>query len=321
MRSILFWPRHCPAFLEVRRAVRALPGAPLVGLSGGADSLALVAACLAEGRDTLAMVVDHGLQPGSEKVARRAVEVARELGARAEVIPARVAPGNLEAEARKARYAALCAAAHWSGRDLWVAHTSNDNAETLLLAALRGYPAGMPVVGKMNGVRLLRPLLDLSREITEQACEELGLEPWQDPMNSDDAFLRVALRAEVIPRLGKVARTDAARQLGRAAAHIAQDAELLEELAAGELVGVEKHGTLDAQGLAGMHPALRRRVLAQFLHASGFSVTAENLRRIEELATDWHGQGGVAVGGNSLGRLEVVRKAGKICIEYKEKGR
>ena len=60
-----FWPRRSPHFLACRRAVRPLQGPAVIGLSGGPDSLALVAAAAAEGKDVRAVVVDHQLQPGS----------------------------------------------------------------------------------------------------------------------------------------------------------------------------------------------------------------------------------------------------------------
>ena len=65
-----FWPRVSPHFVECRRAVRAFDAPALIGLSGGPDSLALVAAAVAEGKDARAVVVDHGLQDGSATVAQ-----------------------------------------------------------------------------------------------------------------------------------------------------------------------------------------------------------------------------------------------------------
>ena len=135
-----FWPDRSPAFLKLRRAVRALASEDpvLIGLSGGADSLGLVAAALAEGRNVLALCVDHGLQPDSATVAARAVATARSLGAEARSVKVQVKPGNIEAQAREARYEALMAAAAAEGRSVWVAHTMDDQAETYLLGSLRG---------------------------------------------------------------------------------------------------------------------------------------------------------------------------------------
>lgn len=98
----------------------------MIGLSGGADSLGLVAAALAEGRDVLALCVDHGLQPDSATVADRAVAMARSLGAEARSVKVQVKPGNIEAQAREARYKALMTAAAAESRSVWVAHTMDD---------------------------------------------------------------------------------------------------------------------------------------------------------------------------------------------------
>ena len=97
--------------LACRVAARAVVGeAPrpiAVGLSGGADSLALTAALVAEGHEVTALCVDHGLQSGSAAQARRAAEQARGMGAAAQVVRVDVAKhGSLEAAARAARYRA-----------------------------------------------------------------------------------------------------------------------------------------------------------------------------------------------------------------------
>ena len=77
-----FWPRRSPHFLACRQAVRPFDGPAVIGLSGGPDSLALVAAAAAEQKDVSVMVVDHGLQPGSADVAERAAAVADEQAER-----------------------------------------------------------------------------------------------------------------------------------------------------------------------------------------------------------------------------------------------
>ncbi len=113
-----FWPDRSPHFLTCRLAVRpfisqrrqsAESQSPIVvGLSGGPDSLALVAACRAEGAPVHAVIVDHQLQPGSERVAHQARCQAEALGATADVVKVTVpSGGSLEANARSARYRAL----------------------------------------------------------------------------------------------------------------------------------------------------------------------------------------------------------------------
>lgn len=290
-----FWPRRSPHFLACRRAVRSFDAPAVIGLSGGPDSLALAAAAAAEGKDVRCVVVDHGLQPGSAQVAGRAARAARGFGLRADVARVEVGAGNLEAAAREARYAALLT----YGEDVWVAHTADDQAETLVLGALRGNPSGM---SPRNG-RVVRPFLGVRRADTVGACEELGLEPWHDPMNADPAFRRVAVRRQVLPLLGELLGGDAVPALAATADRIAADQALIASLT--DLTPT----TSCAQLLADAGPVRRRR-LAAWLLGEGVPVQGDQLAAVEALVVDWHGQGPVAVAG---GR-KVVRDGGTLVL-------
>lgn len=310
-----FWPRQSPHFLACRRAVRPFPRPALIGLSGGPDSLALVAAAAAEGKDVRAVVVDHGLQPGSADVAARAAAQAERFGVPADVVRVTVdtAPGeSLEAAARTARYAAIAGAAssatsHSSSapRDIWVAHTLEDQAETLILGALRGNPSGMAPVSSLDaGSRLVRPFLGIRRADTVGACEELGLEPWHDPMNDDTAYRRVGVRHDIIPALNELIGGDAVPALARAAERISADHELLAHL-------VDLSPTNDCAVLAAAPAPVRQRRILAWLRGEGeqlfsvpLTVSGSQLAGIERLCTDWHGQGPVAIsGGCSIARV------------------
>ena len=290
-----FWPRRSPHFLACRRAVRPFDGPAVIGLSGGPDSLALVAAAAAEQKDVSVLVVDHGLQPGSADVAERAAAVAREFGFASTVANVTVGPGNVEAAAREARYAALLE----SGRDVWVAHTADDQAETLLLGALRGNPSGM---AQRNG-KIVRPFLHIRRADTVGACEELGLDVWHDPMNSDPAYRRVAMRQSIIPALTDLLGGDAVPALATTANRIAADQALIEQLA-------DLTPTTSCVELEGDAGPVRRRRLARWLLDEGVRVQGDQLAAIEALVTNWRGQGPIAVGG---GRA-VVRVDGKLVL-------
>ncbi|QNE90173.1 tRNA lysidine(34) synthetase TilS [Corynebacterium incognita] len=300
-----FWPRVSPHFLACRRpvavALRERRGAVAVGLSGGADSLALVAALAAElrGKDSsflTVVCVNHQLQPGSRVVAERAATHARAWGLQATVVDVDVDkhPGeSLEAAARRVRYAAL--AEH--GDETWVAHTAEDQAETLLLGLLRGHATAMlPRSGSV-----VRPLLQVRREDTAGACAELGVEPWQDPHNDREDFRRVALRKDIIPRLGEIIGGDAVAPLAQAADAVAEDnAELEPETL-----------TANCAELAALPAPRRRRAIRALLHAHDAPVTKEALREIEALCTHWRGQGAVTIGR----RLEVVRVGGTLSVQ------
>lgn len=318
-----FWPRHSPHFLACRRAVRPFTSPAVIGLSGGPDSLALVAAAAAEGKRVRALVVDHGLQDGSAQVARRAAQQARSLGVSAEVIrveidPATATRSGVEAAAREARYGALAQAAGASGggtaaADIWVAHTLDDQAETLLLGALRGNPAGMaavePVPAQLAqpaqlGCRLVRPLLTVRRADTTGACSELGLEWWDDPMNHDLAYRRVAIRHHIIPALNDLLGGDAAVPLAATADRVAADRQLVETL-------VDVSPTVNCAELAAEDAAVRRRRIAAWLRENNVPVQGDQLNAIEHLVTNWHGQGPITLAG---GR-SVIRRGGQLEIE------
>ena len=290
-----FWPRRSPHFLACRRAVRGFDGPAVIGLSGGPDSLALVAAAAAEEKDVSVVVVDHGLQPGSAEVAERAAAAAREFRFSATVAKVAVPPGNLEAAAREVRYNALLE----RGVDVWVAHTADDQAETLLLGALRGNPSGMPT---RNG-RVVRPFLTIRRENTVGACKELGLEPWHDPMNDDPSFRRVAVRTSIIPALTELIGGDAVPALAATADRIAEDQALIEQL-------TDLTPTTSCAELGRDAGAVRRRRLAKWLWDEGVRVQGDQLAAIEALVTDWHGQGPIPVGG---GRA-VVRNGAELTL-------
>ena len=290
-----FWPRRSPHFLACRRALRPFDAPAIIGLSGGPDSLALAAAAAAEKKDVRCVVVDHGLQDGSAEVARRAAVVARGFGLAAEVVRVEVGEGNLEAAARNARYEALLA----YGSDVWVGHTADDQAETLLLGALRGNPSGM---APRNG-RIVRPFLGIRRADTVGACGELGLDPWHDPMNADPAFRRVAMRNQVLPLLSELLGGDAVPALAATADRIAADQALIASLT--DLAPTTSCAELKAD--AG---PVRRRRLAAWLLGEGVPLQGDQLDAVEALVVDWHGQGPVAVAG---GRA-VVREGGQLDI-------
>jgi len=230
-----------PAVAAVRSAVRAvLSSHPvvLVACSGGADSLALAAAVAFEapraGVRAGLVTVDHGLQAGSSVIAARVAALGYELGFDpVKIVPVTVGTsGGLEAAARAARYEALDAAAFALDAAVLLGHTLDDQAETVLLGLGRGSGprsvAGMRVV---DG-RYLRPLLGLRRSVTAAACAALGLEPWDDPHNTDPAFQRARIRGEVLPLLEDVLQGGVVEALARTATLLQDDLDALDAWAA-----------------------------------------------------------------------------------------
>ena len=313
-----------PAVAALRSAVR--PGLRssaepvLVACSGGADSVALAAALAFEARDAGVRVggvtVDHGLQPGSADRAERTGALLRDLRLDP-VVVLRVSVGSgrgPEGAARSARYDALAAAAEEHGARIALAHTLDDQAETVLLGLGRG--SGPRSVAGMVEHRppYWRPLLGVRRATTRQACADQGLPVWDDPWNSDPAYTRVRLRTEVLPLLEEVLGGGVAPALARTAALLREDLDALDGLAVVELAGLaatSPDGSLPALPLGALPAALRRRVLRGWLSGAGVpDLQAVHLRAVEALVVDWRGQGAVDLPGGA----GVVRASGRLLL-------
>ncbi len=226
------------------------PGSVVVcGVSGGADSLALLALAVAAGCVVTAVHVDHGLRPGSAAEAQVVARAAARWGAafRAEQVDLVDGP-NLEARARSARHRLL-------GPDALLGHTADDQAETMVLNLLRG--AG---VSGLAGIRAdhRHPLLALRRAETHALVAALGQEPVEDPSNRDPRFVRNRVRAEVLPLLDEVAHRDVVEVLARQAGALREVDDLLAGLA-------QAVDPTDASGLAGAHPAVARAAVRAWL--------------------------------------------------------
>jgi tRNA(Ile)-lysidine synthase len=251
------------------------------------------------------LVVDHGLQEGSAEVASQAAAQLGQLGCdHAGILtPVVRGPGGLEAAARKARYAALRSALPAPDALVLLGHTRDDQAETVLLGLGRG--SGPRSIAGMRPLDppWARPLLDLPRTATAQACAALGLRPWSDPHNSDPRFTRVRLRNEVLPLLEDVLQGGVAHALARTAVQLREDGEALDALA-GELLACSRNADqLDCAMLAEVHPAVRRRVLRRWLLDCGVrELTDLQIRAVDALAGSWKGQGGVWLAGGAVAR-------------------
>jgi tRNA(Ile)-lysidine synthase len=301
-----------PATAAVRRAVRRcladVEGPVAAAVSGGADSLALAAGLAFERPGSGAVVVDHGLQPGSDEVAAKAASQCAGLGLTARVLTAPrpsvprapsaspLPPGGLsrggpaaaggpEGRARHLRYALLDTV---EGTVL-LGHTKDDQAETVLLGLLRG--SGARALSGMAPVRgqYRRPLLELTRATTRQACFEAGMDPWDDPHNDDPAFTRVRLRA--------LLREVPVDGLTRSARLLREDADALDALAS---------PVDDIQRLRALPGALRSRSLKLWAEQQcGQAVTSAHVDALRALVEDWHGQGPVALpGGGRVSRTD-----------------
>lgn len=285
-----------------------------VGLSGGADSLALTAAAVRAGLRVRALIVDHRLQPDSAAVAADAARAAEDVGAGPTVLCVDVgASGGPEGAARRARYAAL-EEARGDGPVL-LGHTLDDQAETVLLGLARGSGArsiaGMRPWTSPWG----RPMLAVRRTTTEAACADLGLVPYLDPHNRESRFTRVRLRTEVMPLLEDVLHGGVAEALARTAGQLRNDLDVLEQVTDDHAATIAGD-TVDCAELKRVATAIRSRLLRRWLLAQGATEPTETVvQAVDALVTSWRGQGAVAVGGDDRYRLEIARRGARLVVE------
>lgn len=325
-------PGPAPAVAATRLAVRdALEGGRIVvAVSGGADSLALLAATTFEAASprnpwrprVIGVTVDHGLQEESAATAERVIAQMAALGADETAlikVQVDVADGGLEAGARNARYAALAEfAAHMNAPLVLLGHTRDDQAETVLMGLTRGSGgrsmAGMRESFADGEVRFLRPFLDITRQQTQAACAAQGLEWWEDPHNRDQRFLRARLRHVVLPLLESELGPGFADALARTAPALRVDMDLLDDIAEDWFAHHEELGTEELQALP---TAIRTRVLRSAAVAAGArdsELSREHVLAVDSLITGWRGQSQIDLPGS----VRAVRRDGHLAFERAE---
>jgi len=273
-------PVFTPELLRQRLSPFADARRAWIAYSGGMDSTVLLWA-MAALRDRLdceirALHVDHGLHPDAPAWAEHCARACRSLAVPLAIrrVAVEVAPGeSLEAAARARRYAAM-AACLGTGDLLLTAQHRDDQAETLLLALLRGSgPAGlaaMPTVAPLGRGRLVRPLLAFPRAELLAYAQSQGLQWLEDPANRDLRFDRNFLRHQVLPLLAQ-RWPSAGAVIARSAGHCAEAQGVIDTLAAGTLdvVAGTWPGALSIRRLADLKPALRKLVLRRWFRARG----------------------------------------------------
>ncbi|MCU1495668.1 MAG: tilS [Acidimicrobiaceae bacterium] len=273
------------------------PGTPLAcAVSGGADSLALLVLAVAAGCDATAYHVDHGLRAGSAAEAEVVADAAVRLRVDFVALAVDCPPGpNLEARARHARAGALPPGAA-------TGHTADDQAETVFVNLLRGSGA--------DGLSAMRPgpshpILGLRRSETVHLVASLGLQVVSDPSNNDPAYQRNRIRHELLPLAGEIARRDLVPLLSRQAGLLADEVDLLDQLA-GRL------DPTDARALADAPVVLARRAVRRWLaglDGRGYPPDAAAVERVIAVA------GGAVVACEVAGGLRVRRSKGRLLAE------
>jgi tRNA(Ile)-lysidine synthase len=254
--------------LEAVREGELLPAGKTVVamLSGGRDSVCLldVAVRLLGPDAVTALHVNYGLRDDSDADEAHCVRFCERLGVRLEVERPRrpEGPGNLQAWARDARYAAAARLALPNDALIATGHTADDQVETILYR-LASSPSRRALLGmRPRDGSLVRPLLSFRREQTTGYCEERGLEWRDDPTNADAGYARNRVRHRLAPALAEI-HPAAARNVLRTAELLRDEAEVLDALVDAELGDSNGSGraTIELDRLAVLQPALRRLVV------------------------------------------------------------
>lgn len=290
----------------------------LVAVSGGADSLALASALVTESKDlaitVIGVTIDHQLQQKSAEQAQIVVNQLKVLGVDCVVKQVNVElKDGLEASARKARYSAITEVAiDQNAVAIFLGHTRDDQAETVLLGLARGSGTrSLSGMAHHSGI-YVRPLLEITRQQTESYCVELNLTFWQDPHNVDSQFARVRVRTEAIPTLEKTIGPGISQALARSAQLLRDDADALDQWAK-DLELVMDLANLDCEQLEKLPRAIRTRILKNAIYVAGAptgSVSAEHVSVVEALISAWKGQGAIDLPGG----VRVARISGRLSL-------
>jgi tRNA(Ile)-lysidine synthase len=223
----------------------------LAMLSGGRDSVCLldVAVSVCGAPSVRALHVNYGLRPEADGDERHCQELCERLGVALEVVRARARgdptpPGNLQAWARELRYKAAYDRARLDDALVATGHTATDQVETILyrLAASPGRRALLGMAPREG--RLVRPLLELTREQTAAYCRARGLAWREDSSNDSERYARARVRNRLVPALDAVHPAAQANVL-RTARLLREEAAVLDglvdaELGSGSSIAIER---------------------------------------------------------------------------------
>jgi tRNA(Ile)-lysidine synthase len=277
--------------IEAVREDGLLPaGSHLVAmLSGGRDSVCLldVATRLLGADAVTALHVNYGLRDDSDDDEAHCAALCERLGVALEIERPRrpEGPGNLQAWARDARYAAAARLAESDDALIATGHTADDQVETILYR-LASSPSRRALLGmRPRDGKLVRPLLGFTREQTTAYCEERGLAWRDDPSNAEPAYARNRVRHGLAVALAEV-HPAAAQNVLRTAALLRDEAEVLDALVTAELDSSNgsPRGTIELDRLAALPPALRRLVVQQLADRAAGRPVAGAANRADEVA-------------------------------------
>ena len=274
---------------ELAARMPAMPGHVLAGVSGGADSVALMLMLLERGCHVTAVHVNHGLRgaasEGDEAFVRA---LCRDKGV--PLVCCRAQPPAHPGEdwARRARYGFFREAVAQTGAEaLVLAYHRDDQAETLLLHLMRG--AGLTGLTAMaedavvDGMRILRPLLGMTRAELRAALDAAG-QPWrEDESNRDSRYLRNAVRQELLPLMERLSPGCGGR-LAATAMLLREEEATLDGLCGGFLAG-QPGRELPLGDLLAQPEGLRKRILRAWWQREAGAVRNERSLSLPQTAT------------------------------------
>ena len=311
------------ARLTVRQAlVNVNPGDHVVvAVSGGADSLLLAHCLVLEGKELAlnihAVVIDHQLQENSAEIALQAKNAVTELGVNSSTIIRVdvIKKDGLEADARRARYAAL---EHYAGeikaKAIFLGHNQDDLAESVLLGLSQGSGTkSLAGMATLDGI-YIRPFLTLSRAEILAACDEVGINFWSDPHNDDERFTRVKIRKKLLPMLEAEIGPGIKEALARSARIFREDSDALDALTDEIYASLANPTSIEISRLEQLPIALRKRVILRALASLGATrISSEQLGWVEALVSQWHVQKEVALPAGVTAR----RESGRLALSKK----
>jgi tRNA(Ile)-lysidine synthase len=258
----------------------------VVLVSGGADSAATAAGVVGMlgASQVIGLHLNYGLRADSNGDQETCERLCAQLGIELEVERPQLGGGNVQAEARRARYAAAKRLLEVRSFD-WIAtgHTQTDLAETLIYR-LATSPGRRALLGlRARRGHIVRPILRLGRAEARRLVEQAGLPFADDPTNAEPVFARNRIRNEILPVLREIG-PEAEATIAETHAELAEESETLDRLAAEALStsGAEVAGAIGRDALAELDPAIRRlalRLMAE--RASGRQVPLGRARAAE----------------------------------------
>jgi len=301
-------------FAMLETVLTALPESLLVGVSGGVDSVALLHALVAAGRQPVVLHFDHGWRTESGADADFVKVLARQFDLKyvgGKMRPTAPARGHREADARAARYAFFAKTAKRLGTPyLVLAHHADDQVETFLMQLLRGSGAagrGMDRLSERDGLILHRPWLGMWKKEIVAYARRHKLTWHEDATNADTRHRRNLIRRRVLPYLEKQFGPAVTENLFRAAEIARAESEWLDTLCS----AAAREPELSVKALRAAPLGQQRRTILRWLQARGVKdISFADVEAVRALLEDMSS----AKVNLSQGRF-ARRRAGKLFLE------